>query len=52
MQGANKSKSTGPSRLGEADFDCKYPENVSLINLSLFILKNFYFYFYLFIYFF
>jgi hypothetical protein len=40
MQGANQPMSTGPSSLGEADFDCKYLEHVSLINLALFILKK------------
>jgi hypothetical protein len=34
------SKSTGRSSLGEVDFDCKYPELVSLNNLALFILKK------------
>jgi hypothetical protein len=42
MKGANQSKSTSPSSIGEADFDCKYPEYVSLINLTLFILKKFF----------
>jgi hypothetical protein len=40
MQGVNQPKSTGPSNLGEADFNCKYPKHVSLINLALFILKK------------
>jgi len=42
MQWANQTKSTGSSSLGNADFDCKYSEHVSLINLALFIL-NFFF---------
>jgi hypothetical protein len=42
MQGANQQKSTGPSSLGEADYDCKYSKHVSLINLALFILKKFF----------
>jgi len=42
MQWANQPKSIGPSNLGEADFDCKYPKHVSLINLALFILKKFF----------
>jgi hypothetical protein len=37
MQWANQRKSTGPSSPGEANFDCKYPNHVSLINLVLFI---------------
>jgi hypothetical protein len=41
MQVANQPKSIGPSSLGEANFDYKYPEHVSLINLAFFILKNF-----------
>jgi hypothetical protein len=41
MQVANQPKSIGPSSLGEANFDYKYPKHVSLINLALFILKNF-----------
>jgi hypothetical protein len=42
MQGANQSKSTSPSSLRDADFDCKYSEHVSLTNLALFILKKFF----------
>jgi hypothetical protein len=42
MQGANQPNSTGPISLGEADFDYKYPKHVSLINLSLFILKKYF----------
>jgi len=42
MQEANQPKSTGPSSLGDADFNCKYSEHVSLINLALFILKKFF----------
>jgi hypothetical protein len=42
MQGANQSKSIGSSCLGETDFNCKYPEHVSLINLTFFILKKFF----------
>jgi hypothetical protein len=34
------SKSTGPSSLGEADFNCKYSKHVSLNYLALFILKK------------
>jgi len=41
MQEANQPKSTRPSSLEEADFDCKYPDHVSLITLALFILKKF-----------
>jgi len=41
-EGANQPKSTGPRSLEEADFDCKYPKYVSLINLALFILKKFF----------
>jgi hypothetical protein len=40
LQGANQPKSSGPSSLGEADFDCKYHKHISLINLALFILKE------------
>jgi hypothetical protein len=42
MHWANQSKSTGPGNLEVADFDCKYPEHVSLINLSLSIFKEFF----------
>jgi hypothetical protein len=42
MREANQPKLTEPSSLGEADFDCKYHEHVSLINLALFILNNFF----------
>jgi hypothetical protein len=40
MQGENQSKSTSPSSLEEADFDCKYSKHVSLNYLSLFILEG------------
>jgi hypothetical protein len=40
MQGANQPKSTGLSSLGEADFDCKYHEHVSLIKSSLVYLEE------------
>jgi hypothetical protein len=42
MQGANQPKSTDPSSFGEANFDCKHPEHVNLIKLTLFILKKFF----------
>jgi hypothetical protein len=42
MQEANQPKSIGPNSLGDADFNYKYPEHVSLINIALFILKKYF----------
>jgi hypothetical protein len=42
MQEADQPKSIGPNSLEDADFDYKYPEYVSLINIALFILKKYF----------
>jgi hypothetical protein len=40
MQGESQPKSNSPKCLGDAEFDCKYPEHVYLFYLALFILKK------------
>jgi hypothetical protein len=43
MQGESQPKLNSPTCLGEAEFDCKYPELVYLIYLAIFILKLIFF---------
>jgi len=40
MQGESQPKLNSPTCLGEAEFDCMYPELVYLIYPTLFILKQ------------
>jgi hypothetical protein len=42
MQGVDQPKSIDPSSLGDANFDYKCLEHVSLINIALFILKKYF----------